>query len=130
MSVHLCPAITAVCVCTPQILFVWVNVNEPRNGRLMEYFRVRGFEAPLIRLVNMTDHVTYHLPSESLDAGTIKRFCQSYLEGRAKVDPASSSMTTGSVTPSSLTSCGSLLPDAASLRCRASRYPRAGTSSR
>lgn len=77
------------CVCTPQILFVWVNVNEHRNGRLMEYFRVQGFEAPLVRLVNLTDHVTYHLPSESLDAGTIKLFCQSYLEGRAKVDPAS-----------------------------------------
>lgn len=67
-----------------KILFVFVNVDEPRNGRLMEYFRVRGFEAPLVRLVNMTDHVTYHLPYETLDAGTIKRFCQSYLEGKAK----------------------------------------------
>lgn len=74
---------------TLQILFVFVNVDEPRNGRLMEYFRVREFEAPLVRLVNMTDHVTYHLPSETLDTGTIKRFCQSYLEGEAKVDPAS-----------------------------------------
>lgn len=77
-------------VCFQQILFVLVNVEEPRNGRLMEYFRVRGFEAPLVRLVNMTDHVTYHLPSETLDAGTIKQFCQSYLEGKAKVDPTSS----------------------------------------
>lgn len=73
-----------VCVCI-QILFVLVNVNEPRNGRLMEYFRVRGFEAPLIRLVNLTDHVTYHLPSDTLDEETIKSFCQSYLEGKAKV---------------------------------------------
>lgn len=68
-----------------QILFVLVNVDEPRNGRLMEYFRVRDFEAPLIRLVNLTDHVTYHLPSDTLDVETIKEFCQSYLEGRAKV---------------------------------------------
>ncbi|XP_040892568.1 protein disulfide-isomerase [Toxotes jaculatrix] len=67
-----------------KILFVWVNVDEPRNGRLMEYFRVRDFEAPLIRLVNLTDHVTYHLPSDSLDTDTIKKFCQSYLEGKAK----------------------------------------------
>lgn len=71
-----------VCV---QILFVFVNVDEPRNGRLMEYFRVRDFEAPLIRLVNLTDHVTYHLPSDTLDVETIKKFCQSYLEGKAKV---------------------------------------------
>ncbi|XP_070684202.1 protein disulfide-isomerase [Pempheris klunzingeri] len=67
-----------------RILFVWVNVDEPRNGRLMEYFRVRDFEAPLIRLVNLTDHVTYHLPSDALDEATIKNFCQSYLEGKAK----------------------------------------------
>ncbi|XP_045904162.1 protein disulfide-isomerase [Micropterus dolomieu] len=67
-----------------KILFVWVNVDEPRNGRLMEYFQVRDFEAPLIRMVNLTDHVTYHLPSETLDVETIKTFCQSYLEGKAK----------------------------------------------
>ncbi|XP_035516610.1 protein disulfide-isomerase [Morone saxatilis] len=67
-----------------RVLFVWVNVDEPRNGRLMEYFRVRDFEAPLIRLVNLTDHVTYHLPSDTLDVDTIKQFCQSYLQGQAK----------------------------------------------
>ncbi|KAM9315345.1 protein disulfide-isomerase [Pholidichthys leucotaenia] len=67
-----------------KILFVLVNVDEPRNGRLMEYFRVRDFEAPLIRLVNLTDHVTYQLPSETLTAEIIKEFCQSYLDGKAK----------------------------------------------
>ncbi|XP_069024398.1 protein disulfide-isomerase [Embiotoca jacksoni] len=67
-----------------KVLFVLVNVNEPRNGRIMEYFQVRDFEAPLIRLVNLTDHVTYHLPSDILNEETIKTFCQSYLEGKAK----------------------------------------------
>ncbi|MED6245151.1 hypothetical protein ATANTOWER_032180 [Ataeniobius toweri] len=67
-----------------KILFVLVNVDEHRNGRLMEYFRVRHFEAPHIRLVNLTDHMTYHLPSETLDVEIIKQFCHSYLEGKAK----------------------------------------------
>uniref|UniRef100_A0A667X5V3 Zgc:136472 n=1 Tax=Myripristis murdjan TaxID=586833 RepID=A0A667X5V3_9TELE len=67
-----------------KVLFVFVDVDEPRNGRLLEYFRVRVSEAPLIRLVNLTNHVTYHLPSDTLDAETIKKFCQSYLEGKAK----------------------------------------------
>lgn len=71
-------------VCS-QILFVWVNVDEPRNGRLMEYFRVRDFEAPLIRVVNLTSHVTYQLPSDTLDLETITTFCASYLDGKAKV---------------------------------------------
>ncbi|KAM4751215.1 protein disulfide-isomerase [Anableps anableps] len=67
-----------------KILFVLVNVDEHRNGRLMEYFRVRHFDAPHIRLVNLTDQVTYQLLSEALDVGIIKQFCQSYLEGKAK----------------------------------------------
>ncbi|XP_028265209.1 protein disulfide-isomerase [Parambassis ranga] len=67
-----------------KILFVLVDVGETRNGRIMEYFRVRDFEAPLIRMVNMTDHVTYHLPSDTLNEEVIKKFCQSYLEGKAK----------------------------------------------
>ncbi|KAF7223493.1 protein disulfide-isomerase-like, partial [Nothobranchius furzeri] len=67
-----------------RILFVMVNVDESRNGRLMEYFRVRDFEAPLIRLVNLTDHVTYHLPSESLNVDIITQFSESYLQGKAK----------------------------------------------
>lgn len=78
-----------------KILFVWVNVDEPRNGRIMEYFRVRDFEAPLIRMVNLTDHVTYHLPSDTLDVKTITTFCRSYLEGKAKPKMQSEPMPEG-----------------------------------
>ncbi|XP_034396334.1 protein disulfide-isomerase [Cyclopterus lumpus] len=78
-----------------KILFVWVNVDEPRNGRLMEYFRVRDFEAPLVRLVNLTDHVTYHLPSDTLDVQTITTFCRTYLEGEAKPKMQSEPMPEG-----------------------------------
>ncbi|XP_033826422.1 protein disulfide-isomerase [Periophthalmus magnuspinnatus] len=67
-----------------KILFVLVNVDESRNGRLLEYFRVRDFEAPLIRIVNLTDHVTYQLPSLTLDVDTIGGFCQDYLNRIAK----------------------------------------------
>ncbi|KAJ8001321.1 hypothetical protein DPEC_G00168330 [Dallia pectoralis] len=67
-----------------RVLFVMVDVDEPRNGRMMEYFRVRETEAPLVRLVNLTSHVTYHLPSETLDTPTITAFCQNYLEGTAQ----------------------------------------------
>ena len=63
-------------------------MDEPRNGRLLEYFQVRDFEAPLIRMVNLTDHVTYHLPSDTLNEETIKQFYHSYLEGKAKVTDA------------------------------------------
>ncbi|KAG7276816.1 hypothetical protein CRUP_008766 [Coryphaenoides rupestris] len=37
-----------------KVLFVMIDVDESRNGRLLEYFRVREGEAPLIRLPKMT----------------------------------------------------------------------------
>ncbi|XP_077575781.1 protein disulfide-isomerase isoform X1 [Stigmatopora nigra] len=67
-----------------KILFVLVDVSELRNGRMMEYFRVRAYEAPLVRLVNLTNHVTYQLPSVVMDVNSIEEFCQNYLEGKAK----------------------------------------------
>ncbi|XP_071246374.1 protein disulfide-isomerase-like [Salvelinus alpinus] len=67
-----------------KVLFVMVDVDEPRNGRMLEYFRVRESEAPMVRLVNLTSHVTYHLPSDTLDTPTIIAFCQSYLDGNAQ----------------------------------------------
>ncbi|XP_031667095.1 protein disulfide-isomerase isoform X3 [Oncorhynchus kisutch] len=67
-----------------KVLFVMVDVDEPRNGRMLEYFRVRESEAPMVRLVNLTSHVTYHLPSDTLDTPTIIAFCKTYLDGTAQ----------------------------------------------
>lgn len=68
-----------------QILFVLIDTGEPRNGRILEYFRVRREEAPLVRMVNLTDNLQYQLPSDQLDLQTIIDFCQSYLQGKIKV---------------------------------------------
>ncbi|XP_046694308.1 protein disulfide-isomerase [Silurus meridionalis] len=67
-----------------KVLFVLINVGEPRNGRILEYFRVRIEESPLVRMVNLSDSVQYQLPSDRLDIQTITDFCQSYFEGNAK----------------------------------------------
>ncbi|TSK17832.1 Protein disulfide-isomerase [Bagarius yarrelli] len=67
-----------------KILFVLIDASEPRNGRIMEYFRVRREESPLIRMVNLTDNLQYQLPSDHLDQQTITDFCQSYIQGNAK----------------------------------------------
>uniref|UniRef100_A0AAY4C4V4 protein disulfide-isomerase n=1 Tax=Denticeps clupeoides TaxID=299321 RepID=A0AAY4C4V4_9TELE len=68
-----------------QILFVLVDADEPRNGRVMEYFHVRAEDTPTVRMVNLTDHLQYQLQSDRLDTLTLTHFCQEYLLGRAKV---------------------------------------------
>ncbi|KAF5901391.1 protein disulfide-isomerase-like, partial [Clarias magur] len=67
-----------------KVLFVLIDTGESRNGRILEYFRVRREESPLIRMVNLTDNLQYHLPSDQLDRETINDFCQSYFQGKAK----------------------------------------------
>ncbi|XP_062866716.1 protein disulfide-isomerase [Trichomycterus rosablanca] len=67
-----------------KVLFVLVDSGEPRNGRIMEYFRVKNEEAPLIRMVNLTDNFQYQLPSDQLNIETITDFCLSYVQGKAK----------------------------------------------
>lgn len=62
-----------------------IDTDETRNGRILEYFRVRKEESPLIHMVNLTDNLQYQLPSDQLDVQTITDFCQSYLQGNAKV---------------------------------------------
>lgn len=62
-----------------------IDTGEPRNGRIMEYFRVRKEDAPLVRMVNLTDNFQYQLPSDLLDMQSFTDFCESYLQGNAKV---------------------------------------------
>ncbi|KAG5854459.1 protein disulfide-isomerase [Anguilla anguilla] len=66
-----------------KVLFVLIDTDEPRNGRILEYFRVRAVETPSVRMVNLTDNIQYQMQSEiTLDKMTA--FCQKYLDGKAK----------------------------------------------
>ncbi|XP_072513805.1 protein disulfide-isomerase [Salminus brasiliensis] len=67
-----------------KVLFVVIDTGEPRNGRIMEYFRVRKEDAPLVRMVNLTDSFQYQLPSDLLDVQSFASFIESYLQGNAK----------------------------------------------
>ncbi|XP_007238204.4 protein disulfide-isomerase [Astyanax mexicanus] len=68
-----------------KVLFVLIDSGEPRNGRIMEYFRVRKEDAPLVRMVNLTDSFQYQLPSDLMDIQTFTDFIESYLQGKAKL---------------------------------------------
>ncbi|TRY77669.1 hypothetical protein DNTS_017952 [Danionella cerebrum] len=67
-----------------KILFVLVDVSEMRNGRIMEYFRVRSEQTPQALMVNLADNFQYQFPSDKFDAQTLSEFCDQYLVGKAK----------------------------------------------
>ncbi|XP_041893171.1 protein disulfide-isomerase-like protein of the testis isoform X2 [Corvus kubaryi] len=67
-----------------EILFVLVDTNEARNGRIFEYFRVRDIDVPAVRILNLTSDAKYKMPADEVTVESLKAFCQSYLSGKAK----------------------------------------------
>lgn len=70
-----------------QIMFVLVNTNETRNGRIFEYFRIREVDVPAVRILNLTSQAKYKMPADEVTVENVRHFCQSYLDGKAKVCP-------------------------------------------
>ncbi|KAM6054766.1 protein disulfide-isomerase-like protein of the testis [Chlamydotis macqueenii] len=68
-----------------KIIFVLVNTNETRNGRVFEYFRIRDVDVPAVRILNLTSDAKYKMPADEVTVENLKEFCQSYLNGKAKL---------------------------------------------
>ncbi|KAJ8413564.1 hypothetical protein AAFF_G00080710 [Aldrovandia affinis] len=67
-----------------KVLFVLIDTDEHKNGRILEYFRVRDVETPSVRMVNLTDNVQYQMQSEEVTSDKVTAFCQMYFDGKAK----------------------------------------------
>ncbi|KAK4813618.1 hypothetical protein QYF61_011964 [Mycteria americana] len=68
-----------------KIIFVLVDTNETRNGRVFEYFRIRDVDVPAVRILNLTSDAKYKMPADEVNVENLKEFCQSYLNGKAKL---------------------------------------------
>ncbi|KFV10496.1 Protein disulfide-isomerase-like of the testis, partial [Tauraco erythrolophus] len=67
-----------------KIMFVSVDTNETRNGRIFEYFRIREVDLPAVRILNLTSDAKYKMSADEVTVENIREFCQSYLNGKAK----------------------------------------------
>ncbi|XP_053132837.1 protein disulfide-isomerase-like protein of the testis [Hemicordylus capensis] len=67
-----------------KIMFIFVDTDETRNGRVIEYFRVMEVEVPAIQILNLTNDARYKMPAEEVTTENVRSFCQSYLGGTAK----------------------------------------------
>ncbi|XP_063788823.1 protein disulfide-isomerase-like protein of the testis, partial [Pseudophryne corroboree] len=67
-----------------RIVFVLVDTDETRNGRLFEYFRITEVDTPAIRILNLTTDEKYRMPADDVSLENIRQFCQNYLDGKAK----------------------------------------------
>uniref|UniRef100_A0A8C3BS59 protein disulfide-isomerase n=1 Tax=Cairina moschata TaxID=8855 RepID=A0A8C3BS59_CAIMO len=76
-----------------EITFVLVNTNETRNGRVFEYFRIRDIDVPAVRILNLTSNAKYKMPADDVTLENLRHFCQSYLDGKAKIHLSSEEIT-------------------------------------
>ncbi|XP_075037600.1 protein disulfide-isomerase-like protein of the testis isoform X2 [Mixophyes fleayi] len=67
-----------------KIVFVLVDTDENRNGRIFEYFRITEVDAPAVRILNITSDIKYRMPADDVSFENVRRFCQNYLDGKAK----------------------------------------------
>ncbi|KAM6245074.1 LOW QUALITY PROTEIN: protein disulfide-isomerase-like protein of the testis [Spheniscus humboldti] len=67
-----------------KITFILVDTNETRNGRF-EYSLMREVDVPAMRILNLTSHAKYKMPADEVTVENLKEFCQSYLNGKAKL---------------------------------------------
>ncbi|XP_074867161.1 protein disulfide-isomerase-like protein of the testis isoform X2 [Carettochelys insculpta] len=67
-----------------EIMFILVDTNETRNGRVFEYFRITEIDVPAVRIFNLTNDAKYKMPADEVTVENVRSFCHSYLDGKAK----------------------------------------------
>ncbi|XP_008056948.1 protein disulfide-isomerase-like protein of the testis [Carlito syrichta] len=67
-----------------KILFILVNTDESRNGRVLEYFRVTEVDVPSVQILNMSSDNRYKMPSDEITYDNLRKFGHSYLGKSAK----------------------------------------------
>ncbi|CAH2307173.1 disulfide-isomerase of the testis, partial [Pelobates cultripes] len=67
-----------------KVVFIYVDTDETRNGRIFEYFRITEVDTPAVRILNLTIDMQYRMPADEVNFANLRNFCQSYLDGKAK----------------------------------------------
>jgi len=68
-----------------KVLFIYVDIDNPENDRILEFFGLKKEQCPTIRLINLGEEMTKYQPEtlNLLPAG-IEAFVSDYLEGKLK----------------------------------------------
>lgn len=69
-----------------QVLFIYINIADEDNARILEFFGLKKEECPAVRLIKLEEDMTKFKPESSdLSADALKSFVNKVLEGKLKV---------------------------------------------
>ena len=68
------------------MLFIYINIEDEDNLRILEFFGLKADECPALRYISLGEDMTKFKPeTDSLAAADIKSFVTEVLEGKIKV---------------------------------------------
>uniref|UniRef100_A0A8C4N4U3 protein disulfide-isomerase n=1 Tax=Eptatretus burgeri TaxID=7764 RepID=A0A8C4N4U3_EPTBU len=68
-----------------KVIFVFVNIEDPSNEHMLDFFGLTKEALPEIRLIHMENKTQKFRPvTDELSAANIQNFCQDYLDGKLK----------------------------------------------
>jgi len=68
-----------------QVLFIYVDIDNAENERILEFFGLKKEECPTVRLINLGEDMTKYKPDTlNLTPDGISAFVQSFIDGKLK----------------------------------------------
>lgn len=68
-----------------EVLFIYINVAEEENERILEFFGLNKDDCPTVRLINLGEDMTKYKPGAiALNADGISAFVQDFKDGKLK----------------------------------------------
>jgi len=68
-----------------KVLFIYVDIDNAENERILEFFGLKKEQCPTIRLINLGEDMTKFKPETvNLKPEAVSAFVQSYLDGKLK----------------------------------------------
>nr|XP_005323968.2 protein disulfide-isomerase-like protein of the testis [Ictidomys tridecemlineatus] len=67
-----------------KILFILVDADQPKNKRVLDYFRITEVLLPSVQILNLSSDARYKMPSDEINYENLRRFGRSFLSKSAK----------------------------------------------
>jgi len=69
-----------------KVLFIYINIDEDDNARILDFFGLKKDECPTYRYINLGDNMLKFRPepTDELKAASVKQFVQDILDGKRK----------------------------------------------
>jgi len=68
------------------VLFIYINIDEEDNVRILEFFGLKASECPTYRYINLGDDIVKYKPDAGdMTADSVSSFVSSILDGKRQV---------------------------------------------